>query len=450
MPNTLYLPELREMLEQQDAPGLAEFCVTLHPGRTAEFMEGLSPQESWDVLRHTDPPRRAEIFSYFREAKQVEMLETLDRHEMADFIGHMSADERVDRLNELRPEVVEELLPLLPADERRDILRLQAYPEGTAGSVMTTEVARVSENQTVKQALDTLARQAEHLETIYYVYVVDDADHLRGLVSARQLVAAIGKPDKRIGELMDRDLVTVDAADDQEDVAHTVARYDLLAIPVVDNEHRLVGIITHDDVIDVVREEATEDAHMIAGVYPLEQGYLATGLITLSWKRGAWLTILFFGALFTAFALKAYGSELAEFPWLILFIPLVVSCGGNSGNQSATLIITAISTGDVRLHHWRKVMLRELQMGLVLGLVLASIGFVVAMFFAPNAREAIVVPATLLLVVACGTMIGALLPLLFHWMGLDPALMSNPFVAGIVDIVGIVIYMNVSLLLLVR
>jgi magnesium transporter len=448
MIETLYLPELREMLAEDNTEELREFCSALHPARTADFMEGLEADEIWRVLQHADPAVRDEIFGYFPPQKQVELLETQDRREVAGLVAEMPPDDRVDLLQDTDDEIVEELLPLLPADERRDILRLRAYPEGTAGAVMTTEVAKLSEALTVREALEELGRQAEELETIYYLYVVDEEDHLRGVVSARQLVSAMTKPDTRLGDLMEADLTTANAMDDQEEVAAKVARYDLLAIPVVDDEHRMLGIITHDDVIDVVREEATEDAHRIAAVDPLDESYMRTPIVTLSWKRGLWLTILFVAALLTAFALRHYETDIAAFTWLVLFIPLVISSGGNSGNQSATLIITALATGDIELRDWARVLGREIAMGLLLGSFLSAIGFVAALILTNHAMSAAVVSITLILVVLCGTLAGSLLPLVFQRLGLDPALMSNPFVAGIVDILGIVIYMNVALALM--
>ncbi len=448
MSNILYLPELREMLAEGDTAQLREFCAALHPARTAEFMEGLSADEIWQVLQHADPPIRDEIFGYFTPEKQVELFETQDRQQMAGLVAEMAPDDRVDLLQDADEHIVEELLPLLPEDERRDILRLRAYPEDTAGAVMTTEVAKLPESLTVRRALEELGRQAEELETIYYLYVVDDEDHLRGVVSARQLVSAMTRPDTPLGELMEADLTTVNALDDQEDVATKVARYDLLAIPVVDDEHRMLGIITHDDIIDVVREEATEDAHRIAAVDPLDEGYMQTPIVTLSWKRGIWLTILFFAALLTAKALQHYEAHISVYSWLVLFIPLVISSGGNSGNQSATLIITGLVTGDIQLGDWRRVLFRELTMGLLLGGFLAVIGFFAAFVLTGGWVSAAVIAITLILVVLCGTLAGSMLPLIFQRLGLDPALMSNPFVAGIVDILGIVIYMNVALTLM--
>lgn len=445
MVNTLYLPELREMLAEKSEGELREFCTALHPARTADFMEGLTATETWEVLKYADRPLREQIFTYFPHEKQIEIIETQDRRDIAELIVDLAADDRVDLLADVQPEVVDELLPLLPAEERREILRLRSYPEGTAGAMMTTEAAKLSESLSVKEALDELSRQAEDLETIYYLYIVDETDHLRGLVTARRLVSAIGKPNTRLAELMDTDLVTCHVMEDQEEVAKKVARYDLLAIPVVDKEHRMLGIITHDDVIDVMREEAMEDVQRIAGVAPLEDSYLRTPVFTLSRKRGIWLTVLFIGGLCTAFTLQHYDDQLNEWGWLAWFLPLVISSGGNSGSQTATLIITALATGDVTMRDWSRVVLREIVMGLALGSFLALIGFGASILMAPNWISALILPTTLVLVVTCGTLVGSLLPLLFRRMGLDPALMSNPFVAGIIDLVGILVYINVAI-----
>ncbi|MGI9517118.1 MAG: magnesium transporter, partial [Pirellulaceae bacterium] len=251
-------------------------------------------------------------------------------------------------------------------------------------------------------------------------------------------------------ELMERNVTTASPLEDQEDVANKVARMDLLAIPVVDQQQRMLGIITHDDVIDVVREEATEDAHRSAAVEPLDETYLRTRILTLSWKRGIWLGILFFFALLAAAALSKYENTLETWVWLVPFIPVVISCGGNSGSQSATLIITALSRGHIALSDWMHIVVRELMMGLVLGAGLAFLGYVVSLFFIPHdaglsSWAPMIVPVTLLLVVVTGTLTGSILPLVFERLGWDPALMSNPFVAGIIDILGILIYVNVAI-----
>ena len=353
-------------------------------------------------------------------------------------------------LQELDEATVQDLLARLPVEERRDVQRLSQYPEGTAGAVMTSEFAKLSETLTIREAMDEIGRQSEEFETIYYLFIVDEEDHLRGLVSARQLLAGMKNPETRLADIMETALVTAREMDDQEEVANKVAKLDLLALPIVNDQHHIVGIVTHDDVIDVVREEATEDAHRIAAVDPLDQTYLKTHLLTLSWKRGMWLTILFFFALMTAMALEQYDTQLKKWAWLVPFIPLVISSGGNSGSQSATLIITALSRGHVALSDWWTIIWRELVMGLLLGAGLGLMSLVVSPFFSdvPAFPQSLVVPITLLLVVVSGTLTGSILPLVFERVGLDPAMMSNPFVAGIVDILGIVIYLSVAIILL--
>jgi magnesium transporter len=426
-------------------------------------------------------PLRVEIFGFFDEEKQIEIVETVEGDQIAPLIAEMPPDDRVDLLARVEPEVVEHLMPLIPTDERRDILRLSAYPEGTAGAEMTTEFARLSEGLSAEEAISIIRRKAEELETIYYLYVVDEEDHLRGLISFRELLTA--KPAANVDELMERDIVTVNATDDREEVADKVERYDLVAIPVVDDEYRLVGIITHDDVIDVVREEAAEDAYRIAAVEPLDVGYLETGFLALNWKRGVWLTILLFLALLTSVALCHFEKDLERLAWLVYFIPLLMATGGNSGNQSAALIITAMTNGNVTVGDWWIVVRRELASGILLGALLGVIGFFFALGImalsepsplpvtktivveeetpesttilsstttTPNGAEptiamsASVVAVTLFLLVPCGTLFGSMLPLLFRRLGLDPALMSNPLVGGTIDVVGIVLYMNVA------
>ncbi|MEO1616314.1 MAG: magnesium transporter [Planctomycetota bacterium] len=448
MVNTLYLPELREMLADGNSAELTEFCITLNAGRTAEFMEGLGDHDLWSVLQYAQPDRRAEIFGYFDEQRQVELLETQDPDQVAALIDNIPSDDRVDLIQQLTSKRVQAIMPLLPTEDRRDIQRLRSYSEGTAGALMTSEVAMLSESLNVRAALNELGSQASELETIYYLYVVDDDKLLRGIVSTRQLVSSLRHPERTLGEMMESDVIVAEVDEDQESVAEKVERFNLLAIPVVDAGRQLLGIITHDDVIDVIREELTEDAQRIAAVAPLEEDYLRIGLLNLSWKRGIWLIILFFAALLTAFALEHYHEELSKFIWLVSFIPLIISAGGNSGSQSATLVITALTSGELEVTDWKQVIRREIVVSLLLGSFLSLIGFATALFLAPTVTAALVIPFTLLAVIVVGCFFGAASPLVFQRLGLDPAMMSNPFVAGIVDILGIVIYINIARLML--
>jgi len=446
--NTLFLPELREMLAEDRTDELRDFCTALHPARTAEFMEGLDNEETWRVLQHAQPSRQSEVFQYFDTDRQVELIASQDEKQIAVLVTQLPADDAVDLLRKVSDERVDAILALVPAPDRRNIRRLQTFPEGTAGAMMTTEVACLSETLTVRQALDELSRQAERLETIYYIYVVDDTNHLRGVVSGRLLISSIGRPETPLADLMKRDVVAVKVHDDQEQVAQKVAFYNILAVPVVDDSNHMMGIITHDDVIDVMREEAAEDVQRIVAVEPLSDSYLRTPVLVLSWKRGFWLMILFFAALSTAFALKMYQSWLDSYAWLVLFIPLIISSGGNSGSQSSTLIISALATKDIELSDWGLIVRREIIMGLLLGGIMGTMGFLCALILAPTMMQALIIPITILCVVLCGTCMGSVLPLIFKRMGLDPAMMSNQFVAGLSDLLGILIYVNVALLFL--
>ena len=449
MINTLFLPELREMLLNGNSAEMKEFCEALHPAAIADFMAGLTADEAWAVLREASRETRSEIFSFFDEAKQIEIIETQERDSVSVLIEDLAPDDRVDLLNDIEPQLSEQLIRLLPSDERRETLRLRAYPEGTAGAVMTTEVIQLDESLSIRDALAYLQNQSDEVETIYYLYVIDDSGHLRGVLSARDLISSLSTPDRQLKEVMETEPLTVDVQDDQEDVAQKVAHYDLLAIPVVDDQHRFQGIITHDDIIDVVREEATEDAHRIAGVEPLDTGYLQTRISQLCWNRGVWLAPLFFAAMLTAKAMETFEERLTSPEWLMFFVPLVISSGGNSGNQSATLVITGLTTGDVALADWAKVVLRELLMGLLLGTLLAIVFLPTAWMVesdlsGQNYAAMAVIPLTLIMVVVCGTFVGSILPLVFQRLGQDPALMSNPFVAGVIDIAGILLYVMVA------
>jgi magnesium transporter len=451
MINTLYLPELREYLAAEDEVELREFCHAIHPARVAEFMEGLTADETWTVLRYAELVHRAEIFSYLDTDRQIQIMGGQDRGEIAAMVAELAADDRADILQMLDQDVREGILQRLPASERRNFLRLSQYPGGTAGAVMTTEFASFNSELTIEKAIGEIGRLSQQFETIYYLYVLDEQERLVGLVSARQLLAGMRRPDTKLAEIMETELTACDVLEDQEEVAEKVAQLNLLAIPVVDSQRRMLGIITHDDVMDVVHEEAIEDAHRIAAVDPLDDSYMKTSLWTLSWKRGVWLVVLFFFALLTAFALDQHDEKLSKWVWLVPFIPLVISSGGNTGSQSATLIITALSRGHVGLKDWQRIIAREFLMGLLLGSALASIGYLTTIFFEhvdAVSAEALVVPITLLFVVVAGTLTGSVLPLAFARIGLDPALMSNPFVAGIIDIVGILIYMNVAVFFL--
>jgi magnesium transporter len=441
--NPILLPELRLMLADGDTAGLREVAEELHPATVAEFSEGLDEADVWRLLATVPVERQAEIFPYYPLPRQVELVTAANRAQLGPLLEWMAADNRDDLLRELDPEFVEEILPLVAKAERHDIRMLLSCPEGSAGSLMTTEYASLPADITAGEAIARLRMQAPDSESIYYIYVLDAERHLVGFVSLRDLILA--KPTALVADLMQRDVITVRMDEPQEKVVDLLARFDFIAIPVVDDHARLVGIVTHDDVLDAVRQEATDEAQMSAAITPLGEGYLDAAITSMTWKRGVWLAILFATAAVTAMVLSTWKSPHA---WLVAFIPLVIASGGNSGNQSATLVITALSTGDCRLSDWRRILRREFALGLLLGLILAVPGYLLALAYAPTPAQAIVIPATILSVVLIGSLVGSVLPLIFRSIGLDPALMSNPFVSAIVDVVGLVIYMGLALVLL--
>jgi len=375
MSHPLFSPEVRELLQSDDVETMRTFCETLHPATLAEVLSDDFPiDQGWRFLQTTSIAKQAEIFSYFPLEWQVQMVEGTGRQHMARLIEEMSSDDRADLLRRLTPQVAEGLLRLVDEADRRDIARLVQYPENSAGALMTTDYAWLPANITVDEALDRLRLQAPDKETIYYVYIVDEQRRLLGVVSLRDLILAPRR--SLLSDIMERSLVTVKVTDDQEQAARVVAQYDLLAMPVVDNDGRLVGIITHDDVIDVIQEEATEDVHRMGAVGPMESGYLETSFFRLWRSRALWLSFLFLAELFTFTALAYFEDAIAEVVVLSLFVPLCISTGGNSGSQAATLITRALALGQVTLRDWSRVLRHEFLMGLILGVTLGLIGFV--------------------------------------------------------------------------
>ena len=310
---------------------------------------------------------------------------------------------------------------------------------------MTTEYASLPEGITVSEALDQLRIQAPDSETIYYIYILDEGRRLDGIVSLSELIQA--KRSATLSEIMHRDVISVRVDDDEEFVARELSRYDFLAIPIVDNLHRLVGIVTLDDALDVLEEEATEDAQMQAAIQPLDESYMTTPFFVLAQKRGVWLVILLAAAFLTAWVMQGYEELQRSYVWMAAFIPLVLASGGNAGSQSATLIIREMATSEMDYRDKYFIVTRELRMALTLGAALMALSFGVAIWMVPLA-EAIVVAVTVLIMVIFGTTAGALLPILFKRLGMDPALMSNPLIAALVDVLGVIIYFSTAIALL--
>lgn len=449
MYNPLLLPELRDMLSTGDDPELSAVMSELHPATVADFSEGLSVEETWRLLDHASVDRQAEVFSFFPFDKQVAMVSGVGRERMSKLLETMSPDDRVDLLKRLGAEVVESLMPLVTKAERQDIRTLLSFPEGSAGSVMTTEYASLPAHVAAGDAITSLRQQAPSRETIYSIYVLDEAHHLRGFVSLRDLILA--KPTAWVADIMQQDVISVRVDQDQEEAARALAKYDVLALPVVDNQNRLVGIITHDDVIDVMIEEATEDAQKMGGIVPMVEDYLEAPFLTVWRKRAAWLSCLFIAELFTFTALAHFEDEIAAVLALSLFVPLCISTGGNSGSQAATLITRAMALGQISPGDWWRALRHELVVGLALGLTLGAIGFVRASMTpesvlgnADRWMLALVIAQAVAAICVWGTLVGSMLPLIFKRLGFDPGYASSPFVATFVDVTGIVIYFSIA------
>jgi magnesium transporter len=415
----------------------------------------LSDEERIEGFRLLAPEEAEDLFLGLDAPGQLALLHLLPPRERQIWLRQLPPDDAADVVQELPEEDRDGFLALIDLETRREITALMAYAEDEAGGLMSPRYARLRPEMRVDEAISYLRRQArERLETIYYVYVLDAEQRLLGVVSFRELFAA--PPDKTVRDVMRTDVVSVPDDMDQEAVSDVIAQHDLMAVPVLDSEGRIKGIVTIDDIVDVVREEATEDIQKMGGMEALDTPYWQTPFPTLVRKRGVWLTMLFLGEMLTATAMSRYESEIERAVVLALFVPLIISSGGNAGSQATTLIIRAMALGEVRLRDILRVMRRELATGVVLGGVLACIGMVrisawQAIFGTYGEHAALIaltVGLSLIGVVAWGTLAGSMLPFVLRRLGFDPASASAPFVATLVDVSGLVIYFSVAQLVL--
>jgi magnesium transporter len=427
--------------------------------------ERLAPEELRDAWPVLDPEERLEGFHLLTREEAEDFFLELTSRGQASILQGMSARERRAWLRLMPPDDVADVLAEFPTDgrnelcallddsSRREVNALLAYAEDQAGGLMNPRFARVRPEMTVEEAIRYVRRQAQDkLETIYYTYVLDGAQRLLGVVSFRELLLAPG--DKLVREVMHEDVITVPEEMDQEAVARVIAQHDILAVPVVDSERRVKGIVTVDDVVDVVETEATEDIQKIGGTAALDAPYLQTSVREMIKKRAGWLTVLLVGEMFTTSALSLYEERFASV--LILLLPLILSSGGNSGSQATTLVVRAMALGQVRLRDWWRIVRRELTSGLALGAILATLGLLRILvghwmfgdFTEHYVYVGFTVGISLIAVVTLGTMIGSLLPLVLHALRFDPASASAPVVATLLDVSGVLIYFNVAFALL--
>jgi magnesium transporter len=383
MSHPLFAPEIRRMIADQDADGLKAFCESLHPATVAEALDDeFTPEQVWEVISHANLRTQASIFEYLPPQRQVQMVEQA-RPQVGQLIGKMSHDDRVDLLRRLPPRVTEALIRLVDEADRKDIATLVQYGESSVGALMTTDYAWLPVTTTAAEAIDQLRQQAPDRETIYYIYVVDEANRRAdGSLAPRRLLGALSLRDlilaprhALVRELMETDLITLKYDEDQEAATRVFSRYDFIAVPVVDDQFGLLGIVTHDDVLDVVQEEATEDLQRQAAVGPILGNYLEASFYQVWKNRVRWLAVLFVAELATFWVMSYFEDLIAAVVVLALFVPLCISTGGNSGTQAATLVTRAMALGFVRPRDWQRVLRREVLMGLALGGTLGLIAF---------------------------------------------------------------------------
>ncbi len=420
----------------------------LHPSDIAEALEesGATPSRIIELLLAIGNHKAIDAFSQLEMETQEACLESGNAQTMLRFLENMDSDDRVDLLKAVDDEVREDIMPLIARAERNDIRRLWNYEEGTAGAVMTTEYAMVPRNLTVDVALEQLRLQAPSKETIYYIYITDDQRQLIGIVSLRDLI--VSKRRTALESIMQTQVISVPHEMEVEQVAAIISKYDLLAVPVVDGDNRLLGIITVDDVLDIIEAESTEDFQRISAVLPFEEEYFKRPLPRLFWSRFIWLAVLLFTSLLSTEMLERNAAVLSQMMALAFFIPLVNGTCGNAGTQSATMVVRALALGEIRPRDFGRVFGRELVMGLALGLSLGLMAYFRVFLQDQNIMLGCIVSVALVATLLAANLTGALMPLFLKRIKLDPALTAGPFIATIMDAVGIAIYFNTATLLL--
>ncbi len=447
-------PDLEEMIRNREFAALRKSLIGLQPRSVAEILEDMESEDVAVLFRLLPREFAADVFEYMPFEAQEPLLRLLSQDHVAAVLDEMDPDDRTALLEDLPAAVTERLLRLMSPEEERVASRLLAYPEDSVGRRMTPDFVTVRPEWSVAQALDHLRKVGHDKETLNIIYVVDEQGRLIDDIRLRELVLA--EPTTPLSRLMDRQVVALRAEQDQEEAVRVFQEQDRSVLPVTDAEGRLVGIVTVDDVMDVAEEEVTEDMQKMAAVSTLEAPYLDVGLPEMIRKRGAWLSALFIGEMLTATAMQYYEEEIARAVVLALFIPLIISSGGNSGSQTTSIIIRALALGNVRLGDWLRVLARELTSGLSLGAILGAIAFVrialwpwrVTAYGEHYLMVAFTVMMALIGVVTFGTLIGSMLPLILKKLRFDPAMASAPFVATLVDVTGIVIYFSVASIIL--
>ncbi len=455
MRNPLLVPDLRELIQAGEDAVLRDFFSDHHPAHVAEIIGDFEPAEGDKLIALLPLRFRAEVLSYLDSERQVRTVEQMAPADAAALLHLMSHDERADLVNKLEEEHVDRILPHLAQAEREDIRRLASYEPGTAGAVMTTDYVTLPAHLTVREAMEKLRHEAPDRETIYYSYVVDPQRKLIGFVSLKKLI--LSRPLARIEDIMQRDVIVARVDVDQESVARQIGKYDLIAIPVVDPNDMLLGIITHDDALDILRQEQTEDMLAFGGVSKDseadDESYWQGRIHDAVRRRIGWLLMLFIAGTITRYVVHAFSWVEGELPDIELdaFIPLLIGTGGNAGSQTVGTIIRGVALGEIQPGDTVRVVWREMLTGLMLGLLLGLLGFIFTwQLFGHTPGFGAVIGLALLGICVWANVIGALVPLLAKRFNIDPALVSAPLISTLVDATGLCIFYTVAIVLLIK
>jgi len=433
--------EIGQFLDQQNISDVAELIYTV-------------PEHDASIIMYMSIHRASGVFKILETPTQQDIIQKLPPSKTAELLNELPPDDRTALLEDLPSDVVRELIKLLNPEERKITLSLLGYPENSVGRLMTPDYVYVYENNTVQQVIDVIRRVGKNSETIDVIYVINDKGELLDDIRIREFILA--DPRKKVSELMDDRVISLNAYADQEEANEAFKMNNRVALPVVSNSNKLLGIVTIDDILWVANEEFTEDIQKIGGTEALDQPYLEISLLELFKKRVVWLIILFIGELITISAMHQFEDEISKVLVLATFIPLIISSGGNSGSQAATLIIQAMALREISIADWWSIMRREIFSGLLLGLTLCILGISVISIWQAISNTfgeyylsvAFTIGISLIGVVLWGTLVGSMLPLILKKLGADPAASSTPFVATLVDVTGIIIYFSVALLIL--
>lgn len=435
-------PRVAELIDAKRLRELKEFIANTNTVDLAGELEELSPEQSIVFFRSLPKDAAAVVFSYLSPEIKENLIGLLTDPELSHIVNDLFLDDAVDFIEEMPANVVKRVLKSANEDTRRQINQLLQYREDSAGSLMTTEYIDLKEEMTVQEAFHRIRQVGKDMETIYMCYVTDARRILDGVVTVRTLLLA--RMEDRIGDIMTPNVISVTTGDDREQVAELFQKYDLIAMPVVDLERHLVGIITVDDAMEVLEEESTEDFQIMAAIKPSDEPYLSTGVVELAKRRIMWLLILMVSAFFTGGIIMHYEHLFAMFPALMSAIPMLMDTSGNAGSQSSTLIIRGMAVGELHLSDWFEIFCKELRVSLLVGAILGVINVGYKWLLSGSFALGLIVGISLFATVVFAKMIGSMLPLGARWLKLDPALMAAPIVTTIVDACGLFVYFQVA------